>query len=86
MISTGQAAIGLTATAIDGVSNTESKITIHNNDNSTDIWIGGPDVTSSNGLLLLKEQSYQFNLMPLEQIYAVSSKSGHVISWMKQSH
>jgi len=86
MISTGQAAIGLTATAIDGVSNTESKITIHNNDNSTDIWVGGPDVTSSNGLLLLKEQSYQFNLMPLEQIYAVSSKTGHTISWMKQSH
>ena len=86
MISTGQAAIGLTATAIDSVSNTESKITIHNNDNATDIWIGGPDVTVSNGLLLLKEQSYQFNLMPLEQIYAVSSKSGHIISWMKQSH
>lgn len=86
MISTGQAAIGLTATAIDGVSNTESKITIHNNDNSTDIWIGGADVTVSNGLLLLKEQSYQFDLMPLEQIYAVSTKTGHVISWMKQSH
>ena len=86
MISTGKAAIGLTATAIDGVSNTESKITIHNNDNSTDIWVGGPDVTSSNGLLLLKEQSYQFNLMPLEQLYAVSNKTGHVISWMKQSH
>jgi len=86
MISTGQAAIGLTATAIDGVSTTESKITIHNNDNATHIWIGGPDVTTSNGLLLLKEQSYQFNLMPLEQIYAVSSKTGHIISWMKQSH
>ena len=86
MISTGQAAIGLTATAIDGVSTTESKITIHNNDNATDIWIGGPDVTTSNGLLLLKEQSYQFNLMPLEQLYAVSNKTGHIISWMKQSH
>ena len=86
MISTGQAAIGLTATAIDGISTTESKITIPNNDNATDLWIGGPNVTSSNGLLLLKEQSYQFNLMPLEQIYAVSSKSGHIISWMKQSH
>ena len=86
MISTGQAAIGLTATAIDGLSNTESKITIHNNDNSTNIWVGGPDVTTSNGLLLLKEQSYQFNLMPLEQLYAVSNKTGHIISWMKQSH
>lgn len=86
MITSGQAAIGLTATAIDGVSTTESRITIHNNDNSTDIWIGGPGVTPQTGLLLLKEDSYQFNLMPLEQIYAVSTKTGHVISWMKQSH
>lgn len=86
MITTGQASIGLTATPIDGISTTESKITIHNNDNSTDIWIGGSDVTPQNGLLLLKEQSYQFNLMPLELVYAVSNKTGHVISWMKQSH
>jgi hypothetical protein len=86
MISAGQAAIGLTATAIDGVSNTESIITIHNNDNATSIWLGGPNVTANNGLLLLKEQSYQFNLKPLEQIFAVSNKTGHVISWMKQVH
>lgn len=86
MITTGQASVGLSATPIDGISTTESKITIHNNDNSTDIWIGGSDVTPANGLLLLKEQSYQFNLMPLELIYAVSTKTGHIISWMKQSH
>jgi hypothetical protein len=86
MITTGQASVGLTATAIDGISTTESKITIHNNDNSTNIWIGGPDVTPQNGLLLLKEQSYQFYLMPLELLHAVSTKSGHIISWMKQSH
>jgi hypothetical protein len=86
MISAGQAAIGLTATPLDGVSNTESIITIHNNDNSTNIWLGGPTVTANNGLLLLKEESYQFNLKPLEQIYAVSNKTGHVISWLKQVH
>ena len=86
MITNGQTTVGLTSTAIDGVSTTESRITIHNNDNSTDIWIGGPGVTAQTGLLLLKEESYQFNLMPLEQIYAVSNKTGHVISWMKQSH
>lgn len=86
MITTGQATIGLTATPIDGISTTESKITIHNNDNATSIWIGGEGVTPQNGLLLLKEQSYQFNLMPLELIYAVSTKADHVISWMKQSH
>lgn len=86
MISAGQMTVGLTATPIDGVSNTESLITIHNNDNATGIWLGASNVTANNGLLLLKEQSYQFNLKPLEQIYAVSDKTGHVISWMKQVH
>ena len=86
MITNGQAAIGTVATSIDGASPTESRITIHNNDNATNIWIGGPNVTAQTGLLLLKEESYQFDLMPLEIIYAVSTKTGHVISWMKQSH
>lgn len=86
MISAGQVTVGLTASAVDGVSNTESIITIHNNDNATGIWLGSESVTANNGLLLLKEQSYQFNLKPLEQIYAVSNKSGHVISFMKQVH
>ncbi len=86
MISAGQVTVGLTATAIDGVSNTESLITIHNNDNATGIWLGDHTVTANNGLLLLKEQSYQFNLKPLEQIYAVSNKTGHVLSFMKQVH
>lgn len=86
MINAGQVTVGLTATAVDGVSNTESIITIHNNDNTTGIWLGDPSVTANNGLLLLKEQSYQFNLKPLEQIYAVSNKTGHVISYMRQVH
>jgi hypothetical protein len=86
MISAGQITVGLTATAVDGVSNTESIITIHNNDNATGIWLGNQNVTVNNGLLLLKEQSYQFNLKPLEQIYAISDKAGHIISYMKQVH
>ena len=84
MISNGWTTVGLTATPIDGVHNQPMRITIHNNDNSTNIYLGGADVTITSGLLLLKEQSYQFTLNPLEQIYAVSNKTGHVISWMRQ--
>lgn len=84
MITTGWTSVGLTPSAIDGVHNQPSRITIHNNDNSTGIYLGGPDVTVTNGLLLLKEESYQFTLNPLEQLYAVSDKTGHIISWMRQ--
>ena len=85
MISNGQLAIGTVATPIDGVWQNPSLITIHNNDNSTDIFLGGTGVTTANGLLLLKEESYQFQLQPLEQIYCVSTKLGHTISWMRQT-
>lgn len=85
MISNGQVAIGTVATPIDGVWQNPSLITIHNNDNSTDIFLGGTGVTTTNGLLLLKEESYQFQLQPLEQIYCVSTKLGHTISWMRQT-
>jgi hypothetical protein len=85
MISNGQVSIGTVATAIDGVWTNPSRITIHNNDNSTDIFLGGTGVTTTNGLLLVKEQSYQFDLAPLEQIYCISTKAGHTISWMRQT-
>ena len=84
MITNGWTSVGLTATPIDGVHNQPARLTLHNNDNSTNVYLGGPDVTITNGLLLLKEESYQFTLNPLEQIYAVSNQTGHVISWMRQ--
>lgn len=84
-ISNGQIAIGTVATAIDGVWQNPSRIIIHNNDNATNIWLGNSSVTNLTGLLLLKEQSYQIDLEPLEQLYAVSNKAGHIISWMRQT-
>ncbi len=84
-ISNGQVSIGTVATAIDGVWTNPSRIIIHNNDNATNIYLGNNSVSSSNGLLLLKEESYQIDLEPLEQIYAVSDKTGHVISWMRHT-
>lgn len=84
MITNGWTSVGLTATPIDGVHTQPARLTIHNNDNATNIYLGGPDVTITNGLLLLKEESYQFVLNPLEQLYAVSDKTGHIISWMRQ--
>lgn len=84
MITNGWTSVGTAATAIDGVHNNPVRMTIHNNDNSTNIYLGNENVTITNGLLLLKEQNYQFDLEPLEQLYAVSNKTGHIISWMRQ--
>jgi hypothetical protein len=85
MISNGQIAIGTVATAIDGVWTNPSLITIHNTDNTDALYIGGENVTTTNGLHILKEETIQFQLQPLEQIYAVSTKLGHTMSWMRQT-
>lgn len=85
MITNGQVAIGTVATPIDGLWTNPSRITIHNNDNTDAAYLGGTAVTPANGLVLQKEESYQFELQPLEQIYCVSTKLGHTISWMRQT-
>jgi hypothetical protein len=41
-------------------------------------------VTIANGLVLQKEETIQLMMNPLESIYAVSSKPGHTISYLKQ--
>lgn len=85
MIINGQSSVGTAASAIDGAHANASIITIHNNDNTDAVYIGGTGVTTTNGLALQKEQTIQFDLQPLEQLYAVSTKAGHSISWLRQA-
>ena len=86
MINSGLAAIGTVATPIDGRHNQWSRMTIHNNDNTDILYLGGSNVTTANGLQLKKEETLQFELGPLEQLYAVSTKEGHTISWLRQTN
>ena len=54
---------------------------LHNNDNTDAIYIGGTGVTTSNGLRLLKQDSFEMILNPKDAIYAVSTKNGHSVSY-----
>jgi hypothetical protein len=85
MISSGQTSIGTAATAIDGVWANPSRITLHNADNTDAVYIGNGNVTIANGLGIEKLQTLQFDLQPLEQLHAVSGKTGHIISWLRQT-
>jgi hypothetical protein len=81
----GQTSVGTAATLIDGIAyNNPVLLHIHNNDNTDAVYIGGPDVTTSNGLKLVKEDSLEITLHQANTIYCVSSKSGHVVSWIAQ--
>jgi phosphomannomutase len=81
----GITTVGTAATLIDGVAWQNPVVMhIHNNDNTDAVYIGGSNVTTSNGLKLLKEDSIEITLHQANQIYCVSNKSGHVVSWIAQ--
>ncbi len=84
-ISSGQNSIGTAATLIDGLEVNPFRLQIHNNDNTADVFLGGSAVTTTTGLKLLKEESIDLIINPLEALYAISTKEGHVISWLKQT-
>ncbi len=84
MITSGQTTVGTAAVQIDGSSVNPIHLTIHNNDNTKVLYLGGSDVTTSNGLSLLKEETLQLTLYPGETLFAVTSDGTHVISWLRQ--
>lgn len=85
MLSSGTTVVGTTATLVDGLSVNPFRIHLHNNDNTDAVYIGGSAVTINDGLKLNKEDSVELIINPLEALYAVSAKAGHVISWLKQT-
>lgn len=85
MITSGQTTIGTTPTLIDGLEVNPFRIRIHNNDNTADMYLGNANVTIANGYKVLKEESIDLIINPLEALYAVSSQNNHVVSWLKQT-
>ena len=85
MISSGQLSVGTAATLIDGLEVNPFRLHIHNHDNTDSIYLGASNVTTSTGLKLLKQDSIELIINPLEALYAVSSQAGHVISYLKQT-
>lgn len=85
MLSNGKIAIGTVATPLDGVYQGYARMIIHNDDNTDAVYLGAEGVTPANGLVLRKEQTIDIGLGPLELLYAVSTKIGHSISFLRQT-
>lgn len=85
----GQTTIGTAATVVDGVligeyAGNPYRLMIHNNDNTDAVYIGGSAVTTSTGLKMDKGVMVQLTVSPTDLLYAVSTKAGHVISWLTE--
>jgi len=85
----GHASIGTAATVVDGVitgseAGNPYRLFIHNNDNTDSVYLGGSAVTTSTGLMVDKGVMIQLTVSPTDLLYAVSTKAGHIISWMTE--
>ena len=84
-ITSGQQTIGTTRQLVDGISPNPSRLHIHNMDNTNSIYLGNEDVTTANGLQLVKLDSIELTMNPGESLYAISSSGSHSISWLRQT-
>jgi hypothetical protein len=82
-VTSGQQVIGLTPVAIDGVSTNPYRLHFHNNDNTKKVFIGGSNVTVSNGMELDGHGMLEIIVSPSEQIYVVSESGNHTVSWLR---
>ena len=86
MITSGHVTVGTaTPIQIDGNSVQWTRLTIHNNDNTKVLYLGGSNVSTTNGLQLLKEETVQIDVAPNEALYAISASGAHVISFLRQT-
>lgn len=83
MITNGRQTVGTAATMIDGRSTKYSRLYVHNDDTTKELYIGGPNVTTANGFIIDKLGQEEFDLPPLDDIYMVSSGADHNVSWIR---
>lgn len=79
----GVTTVGTAATEIPTTSTMPWTLEIKNNDNTDAVYIGGPAVTTTTGLRLSKEERIELPLSPLDRVYAISTKAGHSVSWIR---
>lgn len=75
-----QVSVGTVATSLGVSYPMESTVSIHNIDNTDRVYIGGAAVTTSSGFALDKETIMQITIPAGDQLYAVSTKTGHEVT------
>lgn len=82
-LSTQQFAVTTTRQIIVTAAPSGQRVTVHNNDSGQQVFIGGSDVTISNGLHVDGKEQKELTLNPGETLYAIAAGS-YTISVMIQ--
>jgi hypothetical protein len=84
-ITTNHVTITTDRVQIDGSSPNPSTVLIYNAGNDKTIFIGGNDVTASNGFGLLKLEQLKITLNPGESFYAITESGTATMHWFRQT-
>ena len=57
---------------------------LHLHDNTDNVYLGNSTVTTSTGLRLIKQDSFDMNLAPKNSLYAIITTSTATVSVIKQ--
>lgn len=82
-VTSGQVTVGTAATVIDTTDVMPWRLQINNDDNTDTVFIGGATVGTATGMQVQKLEHQSFEMSPGDRMYAVSSKAGHKISFLK---
>jgi len=81
-INNGLVAVGTAATLISHAGVNPGQLHVSNLDNTDTIFIGGATVVVNAGHALPKTASEDFDIYPGQSMYAVSTKTGHSVSFI----
>lgn len=77
-LQTSQFTVGTAAMLIAGPDVMTQFVTIHNDNANQQVFIGGSDVSTSNGFHVDGKEEHSFTLYPGDALYAVSSGSDNI--------
>ena len=72
-IATAQYTLGTARIMIAGPDDMAQRVTVHNSESGQQVFLGGSDVTTSNGVHLDGKETRQITLNPGESLYGVST-------------
>lgn len=78
----GQVSVGTVATILNPSRAQPGVIHIVNQDNTDVVYVGSVDVTTSTGHGIPKSGDVELAIYANQTIYAISTKSGHTVTWL----
>ena len=81
---TSQVTVTTSPTLLIAADNNPVLVHLHLHDNTDNVYIGNSTVTTSTGLRLIKQDSFEVNLLPANALYAIITTGTATVSTIKQ--